>query len=94
VYQPEDRSIRLTLAAPATVTVTVWWRVSRARPGPASDSLVLLDGRLDAGDHRIPVPGQVFAPLRRLPGSARPRYNACATVRIDEAFYNFGVAPG
>lgn len=93
VYRPEDRSIRLTLAAPAAVTVTVWWRVFRGL-GPGSDSLVLLDGRLDVGEHRIGVPDKVLASPRRLPGSFVPRYNTCATVRIDAATYNFGIAPG
>ena len=36
-YTPDDRSIRLTLADPADVKVTVWWQTSFVPPDPKSD---------------------------------------------------------
>ena len=79
-YTPDDRSIRLILADPAAVTVTVWWQTSFVPPDPQSDSLVLLDAQLAGGDHAIPVPDHV------------PRKAAFATVKIDSAIYAFSVA--
>jgi hypothetical protein len=79
-YTPGDRSIRLTLAEPADVTVTVWWQTSFVPPDPKSDSLLLLDDRLAGGDHAIPVP-------ERIPPKA-----AFATVKIDAAIYAFSIA--
>jgi hypothetical protein len=55
-YTPGDRSIRLTLADPAEVKVTVRWRTAIIPPDPKSDSLVLLDDQLAGGDHTILVP--------------------------------------
>lgn len=90
-YAPGDRSIRLTLADPADVTVTAWWRTSLP-PDPASDSRVLLDARLSAGDHAIPVPDSV-PPLAATPSGPRPA-PWYATVRAGAAIYNFGIAAG
>ena len=55
-YAPGDRSIRLTLADPAAVKMTLWWRTALIPPDPKSDSLVLFDGQLPSGDHAIGVP--------------------------------------
>ncbi len=79
-YTPEDRSIRLTLAEPADVTVTVWWQTSFVPPDPKSDSLLLLDDRLAGGDHAIPVAEHV------------PPKAAFATVKMDMAIYAFSIA--
>jgi hypothetical protein len=79
-YTPDDRSIRLTLADPADVTVTVWWQTSFVPPDPKSDSLLLLDARLADGDQAIPVPEHV------------PPKAAFATVKIDAAIYVFSIA--
>jgi hypothetical protein len=78
-YTPDDRSIRLTLAAPADVKVTVWWQTPFVPPDPKSDSLLLLNDRLDRGDHAIPVPDHVPQP-------------AFTTVKIDTASYAFSIA--
>jgi hypothetical protein len=91
-YEPGDRSIRLALADPAAVTVTVWWRTALIPPDPKSDSLVLFDGRLAGGDHAIPVPGQIPPPAET-PSGPRPA-PWFATVRVDAAIYNFGIAAG
>jgi len=82
IYTPDDRSVRLTLADPADVTVTVWWQTSFVPPDPESDSLVLLDAQLASGDHAIPVADHV------------PTKAAFATVRIDAAIYAFSIATG
>jgi hypothetical protein len=80
IYTPDDRSIRLTLADPADVKVTVWWQTSFVPPDPESDSLPLLDKRLGGGDHAIPVPDLI------------PRKAAFATVQIDTAIHAFSIA--
>ena len=79
-YTPDDRSIRLSLANPADVTVTVWWQTSFVPPDPRSDSLLLLDEQVPGGDHAIPVPNHV------------PPKAAFATVKIDAAIYAFSIA--
>jgi hypothetical protein len=79
-YSPEERSIRLTLARPAEVKVTAWWQSSFVPPDPGSDSLLLLEERLPAGDHSVPVPDQI------------PPRAAFATVEIDAAVYPFSIA--
>jgi hypothetical protein len=79
-YISDDRWIQLNLADPADVEVTVWWQKSFVPPDPRSDSLLLLDDRLAAGDHAIPVPDHV------------PAKAAFATVKIDAAIYAFSIA--
>jgi hypothetical protein len=91
-YAPGDRSIRLTLADPAAVKVTLWWRTSLIPPDPKSDSLVLFDDRLASGDHAIPVPGHI-PPEAATPSGPRPAA-WFATVQVDAAIYNFGIAAG
>ena len=78
-YTPDDRSIRLSLAEPADVKVTVWWQTSFVPPDPKSDSLVLLDDRLASGDHAVAVPDHI------------PSQAGFATVQIDAATYAFGI---
>jgi hypothetical protein len=80
VHSPDDRSIRLTLADPAAVKVTVWWQTSFVPPDPKSDSLVLLDDQLAGGEHAIPIPDRV------------PPKAAFATVKINGAIYAFSIA--
>ena len=80
VYAPGERSIRLTLAAPAEVKVTAWWQTAFVPPDPKSDSLVLLDDRLAGGDHTVALPDHV------------PPNAAFATVKIGAAIYAFSVA--
>ena len=79
-YAQDDRSIRLSLAEPADVKVTVWWQASFVPPDPKSDSLLLLDDRLAGGDHAVPVPAHI------------PPRAAFATVQIDAATYAFSIA--
>ena len=79
-YTPDDRSIRLSLAEPADVKVTVWWQTSFVPPDPKSDSLLLLDDQLASGDHAVPLPDHI------------PPQAAFATVQIDAATYAFSIA--
>jgi hypothetical protein len=79
-HTPDDRSIRLTLADPADVRVSVWWQTSFVPPDPKSDSLLLLDNKLAGGDHAIPIPDHV------------PPKAAFATVQVDAAIYTFSIA--
>jgi hypothetical protein len=79
-FTPETRSIHVTLAGPADVKVTIWWQTSFVPPDPKSDSLLLLDDRLTAGDHAVTVPDLV------------PPQAAFATVRVDAAIYSFSIA--
>jgi hypothetical protein len=91
-YAPGDRSIRLTLADPAAVKMTLWWRTALIPPDPKSDSLVLFDGQLPSGDHAIGVPAG-FPPKTATPSGQRaaPWF---ATVHVGPAIYNFGIAAG
>jgi hypothetical protein len=79
-YTTDDRSVRLTLADPADVKVTVWWQTAFVPPDPKSDSLLLLGDELAGGDHAIPVPDRV------------PAKAAFATLQIDAAIYTFSIA--
>jgi hypothetical protein len=81
-HTPDNRSIRLTLAEPADVKVTVWWQTSFVPPDPKSDSLQLLADRHAGGDHTIRVPEHI------------PPKAAFATVEIDAAIYAFSIATG
>jgi hypothetical protein len=79
-YAPADRSIRLTLTESATVKVIAWWGTSFVPPDPKSDSLLLLEDRLAAGEHAVSVPDLV------------PRQAAFASVQIDEAIHAFTIS--
>lgn len=60
--------------------MTAWWQTAFVPPDPQSDSLLLVDDRLAAGEHAIPVPDLV------------PPKAAFATVQIDEAIFAFDIA--
>ena len=79
-FAPDERSIGLTLPGPAEVKVTIWWQTSFVPPDPKSDSLLLLNDRLAAGDHAVTVPDLV------------PPKAAFATVQVDAAIYAFSIA--
>ena len=79
-FMPDERSIKLTLPCQADVKVTVWWQTSFVPPDPKSDSLLLLDDRLAAGDHAVTVPDLV------------PPKAAFTTVQVDAAIYAFSIA--
>jgi hypothetical protein len=79
-YARARHSILLPLADPAGVKVTAWWRTPALAPFLESDSRVLFDGQLAAGDHEVKVPERVV-----------PRHKAWASVHVDEAIYAFSV---
>ena len=79
-FAPDERSIGLTLPAPAEVKVITWWQTSFVPPDPKSDSLLLLNDRLAAGDHAVTVPDLV------------PPKAAFTTVQVDAAIYAFSIA--
>lgn len=58
-YDSAARTLRLTLAGPAQVTVEALWATSFTPPEPKSTSATLLDERLDAGSHALPLPDEV-----------------------------------
>jgi len=58
-YDPDSRTVSLTLEAPADVVVEAWWAVSMTPPEPTSASLRVLDARLEAGAHTVPLPDDV-----------------------------------
>jgi len=81
IYRSGDRTIHVSLAGPAAVTVTVWWQTSVVPPDPKSDSVVLVDERLPAGDHAVTVP-------------VLTTQSAFATVQVDSAIHVLSIAPG
>ncbi len=58
-YDPEVRTIRVTLPDAARVTVEALWMTSWTPPEPASTSMPVFDGELAAGSHDIALPDQV-----------------------------------
>lgn len=91
-YSTGDRSIRLTLAGPAAVKVTVWWRTALIPPDPKSDSLVIFDGRLPGGDHAIPVPRGIPTETETPTGPRQAPW--FVTVQAGQAIHNLTVAAG
>jgi hypothetical protein len=79
VFTPDDRSIRLSLAEPADVKVTAWWQTTFVPPDPESDSLVLVDDHVAAGDRTYPIPGHV------------PAESAFATVQVGAAIHALAI---
>lgn len=58
-YDAAQRSMQLSLADSAHVTVEAWWGTSFVPPEPKSASMLVFEGRLDAGSHTIPLPDEV-----------------------------------
>jgi hypothetical protein len=88
--------IRLALANPADVTVTIWWRIPSVPPDLKSDSLVLLDDRLASGDHAIPAPERIFLQPEAVDDSRvrfLPSQSAFSTVQAEVAIYAFAIGP-
>lgn len=79
-YTPGERTIQLNLPNPAEVKVTLWWATALVPPDPKSDSLIMIDERLVAGEQAIQIPDHI------------PSQHAFATVQADQAIYNFSIA--
>jgi hypothetical protein len=58
-YDPRTRTVSLHLDRPDDVQVVAWWATSLTPPEPRSTSQVLLDARLPAGQHAMPLPPEV-----------------------------------
>jgi hypothetical protein len=58
-YDAATRTIALSLYAPLDVSVTAYWITELIPPDPKSDSLVLHEGPLPAGDHAFKIPDTV-----------------------------------
>jgi hypothetical protein len=58
-YDPQARTVDLHLDRPEDVQVVAWWATSFVPPEPLSTSLVLLEARLPAGRHAVPLPDEV-----------------------------------
>ena len=58
-YDPQTRTVDLHLDRPEDVQVVAWWATSFIPPEPLSTSLVLLEARLPAGQHAVPLPEEV-----------------------------------
>jgi CheY-like chemotaxis protein len=58
-YDPEDRTVRVTLPDAARVTIEALWMTSWRPPEPASTSMRVFDAELAAGSHDIGLPDQV-----------------------------------
>jgi hypothetical protein len=77
VYDAAGKAISLSLFAPLDAKVTFYWITELIPPDPKSDSLVLHDGPLAAGDHVFEVPDAVSLEA------------AFATVRAGGAIWSF-----
>jgi hypothetical protein len=58
-YDRQARTVNLHLDRPQDVQVVAWWATSFIPPEPLSTSLVLLDARLPAGQHAVPLPEEI-----------------------------------
>lgn len=79
VYDAAEKTIALSLYAPLDVEVTIYWITALIPPDPKSDSLILHDGPLPAGDHGFEVPDAVSLEA------------AFATVRAGGASWSFSL---
>jgi hypothetical protein len=79
-FDPDQRTVTLSLPDTHTVTLTAWWQTSFVPPDPKSDSLILIDHERLAGQVAIPLPDVV------------PQQAAFVTVQLDDLSYAFSVA--
>jgi hypothetical protein len=77
MFDATRRAIVLGLFAPLDVTVTAYWITAMIPPDPKSDSQVLFDDRLPAGEHTFALPDDVNVDA------------AFATVRAGDARWSF-----
>ncbi len=79
MYVASPRSIKLFLKNAADVQIACWWQTTFTPPNPGSDSRVLIDKRLPAGEHSVPLPADI------------PKQASFATVQVDKAIYSFSL---
>jgi len=58
-YNPDDRTVRVTLSGPGRVTIEALWMTSWRPPEPTSTSMQVFDGELAAGTHDTVLPDRV-----------------------------------
>ena len=58
-YNPDDRTVRVTLSGAARVTIEALWMTSWRPPESTSTSMQVFDGELGAGSHDIVIPDRV-----------------------------------
>jgi hypothetical protein len=80
IFDAARRAIILSTFAPLDVTVTVYWATELVPPDPASESRVLADQHLPAGEHSYVLPEDVDLDA------------AFATVRAAGAIWSFRLA--
>lgn len=80
-YDADKRAIGLILFVPLEVKLTAYWATEMVPPDPKSDSAVLHEGQLPAGEHTFPIPGSVALNA------------AFATVRAGGALWSFRLSP-
>jgi hypothetical protein len=73
LYDDAERTLRVTLQAPAHVTVKAWWATSFTPPEPTSSSITVFDDALTPGSHVIGIPDEV------------PTVASFAAVTVDDA---------
>lgn len=59
VYDPDARTLGVTLPEDAQVTVETYWMTSWRPPEPTSTSMTVFDGELAAGSHDIALPDEI-----------------------------------
>jgi len=79
VYDDSRRSVLITLAAAAHVTVEAWWATSFRPPEPQSTHAVVFDGQLGPGHHAIAMPQEV------------PSEASFTATRVDDSVHVFTV---
>ena len=60
-FDDVERTLRVTLEAPAHVTVEAWWATSFTPPEPTSTSMTVCDDSFSAGCQVIAIPDEVPA---------------------------------
>jgi hypothetical protein len=80
IFDAARRAIVLSTFAPLDVAVTVYWATEFVPPDPKSESVVLADQRLPAGEHSFVLPAEVNLDA------------AFATVRASGASWSFRLA--
>jgi hypothetical protein len=82
-YDDVERTLRVTLEAPAHVTVEAWWATSFTPPEPTSTSMTVCDDSFSSECHVIAIPDEV------------PAVASFAVVTVDELVrvFTIGAVP-
>ena len=58
-FDPQKRTLEVTVRDPAQVVVDAWWATSFTPPEPTSTSMRVVDSHREAGEYVIPLPAEV-----------------------------------